>query len=319
MSLRKIQTYGKIAAGLAVWTMISLGALGGAATPFYRVKQEHGVVLTHFDGSRTIDADVGVHSRITSINPTKWVFTTREESMRVEYIHLDNDPRPHTMQAADKLTFQGSGVWTYEVDDLNKYGIKMGNKALLMLTEELNGIARAKIQSHPIEEIVTNLDAINKEIIESNDIQEIEGKYGIDILSFRMKHATYPSEMNEKAAKAKGVKIEAEAFDYAAGKIASGKKKISAADRQVLEDYINGSGIQTEEGRMKALEVMRDKNLYDMLKDKQGDTVYVIPHGNGSPNMTLPGKGIKSKVDAKIIPPQEILEDLQTNIQYRSR
>lgn len=294
MSFRKFRTYVKIGAAVAIWTVVSLGAFEGAGTPFYRVKEQYAVVLKHVGGPKTIDNKVGVHWRISSINPAKWVFQTKSESMRVEYIDLDNNPEPHTMQAADNLTFQGAGLWTYKIVDLKKYGINMRENALSMLTKELNGVAKDKIQSHPIEEIVTNLGVINKEIIKSNDVKDIEDKYGIDIISFRMNHATYPQEMNEKAAKAKGTRIEAEAFDYAAGKIASGKKKISSADNQVLVDYINGSGVQTEEGRIKALEVMRDKNLYDMLKDKQGDTVFVIPHGNGAPNMTLPGKESKN-------------------------
>jgi len=183
MSLKKFMSYAKWSAVIAAWNLIGLGAFGGASTPFYRVKQEHARVLTHIDGSRTIDDKVGVHFRFNSINPTKWVFTTKEYSQRVEYLHLDNDPKPHTMQAADKLTFQGAGVWTYRVVDLEKYGIKMGNKAQEMLTEQLNGIAKAKIQSKNIEAIVTKIDTINQEIMNSKEIKELENKEILDHLN----------------------------------------------------------------------------------------------------------------------------------------
>lgn len=303
MSLKKFMSYAKWSAVIAAWNLIGLGAFGGASTPFYRVKQEHARVLTHIDGSRTIDDKVGVHFRFNSINPTKWVFTTKEYSQRVEYLHLDNDPKPHTMQAADKLTFQGAGVWTYRVVDLEKYGIKMGNKAQEMLTEQLNGIAKAKIQSKNIEAIVTKIDTINQEIMNSKEIKELENKYGIDIQSFNLKHATYPKEMNEKAAEAKGIKIKAEAIKNAAEDLAKAKETLAAANKKYLQELIDGSGVQTEEGRKKALEILDHLNMYEMLEKRPaGENTYIFTPSGSAPNMTLPSK---DKQEIIIVPPEK--------------
>jgi len=282
----------KWGAGILAWSMIGIGAWGGAGTPFYRVKQEYARVLTEIDGDRRIEADVGIHCRITSLSPSNWIVSTKEFSKRVEYIHLDKNPYPHEMQAADKIKFQGAGVWTYKITDLEKFGIKMGAKALEMLTVELNGIAKAKVQSHDVEYIVTKIDKINEEINQCIDIRALEEKYGVDIISFRLTHATYPKEMNEKTAEAKGIKIKAEAVKEAADSIASAKKTIADANRIQLEKLIEGSGVKTEEGRKKALDVVDRLNLYDVLKERPpGENTYIFSEGDNTPNLTLPSKG----------------------------
>ncbi|RMD58833.1 hypothetical protein D6821_02590, partial [Candidatus Parcubacteria bacterium] len=117
------------------------------------------------------------------------------------------------MQAADQIKFLGAGVWTYRVVDLEKFGIEMGDDALAMLTAELNGVAKPIIQSRSIEDIVTKLDQIQAAVMASPETKNIENRYGIEIISFKMTDASYPQEMNEKSAEAKGIRIRAQAVE----------------------------------------------------------------------------------------------------------
>jgi hypothetical protein len=285
----------EVAILLLLYNIIGIAATGGWGTPFYMVKEQYGRVLTKVNGVREVKTDAGIFPRITVLDPTKWIFNTKEYSMRVEYIYLDNDSKPHEMQAADKVKFYGAGVWTYKIIDLYKFGVRMGENALEMLTAELNGIAKAVIQSYPVETTVTNIDYINYQVNNCADVKKIEEKYGIKIDSFRLMHATYPQELNEGTAAAKKIQIVSEALKKAAPNIASSKETLAKADEYRLRQLIIGSGVTTEEGKQKALETLKDLTLYEMLEKRPaGETVYVIPYGN-APTMTLPSAAQKNK------------------------
>lgn len=278
-----------------IWCIFSIAFFGCILTPFYRVKEFYGIVSTQFDGKRWADKSVGIHSRAKEWNPLKWVKSAEEYSLRTEYIYLDDNLNPHEMQAADKIKFQGAGVWTYRIENLEKFGIQMGDRALQMLTAELNGIAKEKIQAKDVEFIVTRIGDINREINECRDIKNIENKYGVTIESFRLTHATYPSEMNQGTADAKRIKIMAEAAKEAAKNIKEARVIRAEADKIQLEKLIEGSGVQSEEGRKKALETLRNLDFYEMLKERSShETIYVVPHGE-TPNLTLPDPTQKGK------------------------
>ncbi len=303
VSLKKLTkkiVYGTLAFG--GWSILSLSLWDGFATPWYRVKTQHSVVITEVDGEKRIKDNPGIHLRIDSWDPRNWVASVKEFSKRVEYINLDGNPQPHEMQAADKIKFQGSGVWTYQVIDLNKFGIEMGEEVKQMLARELNGIAKAKIQNHNIETIVTKLDMINKEVVESNDVKNIEKKYGIKIHSFKMTHAMYPHEMNEKTAQAKGEKILAEAWKQAANDKAAAINILSAAYGKYLEELKKGAGVETEAGKQKVLEILANLELYRMLgKRPPGDTFVIMPGNNGkNPTVTLPNPKKNKKKDNSV-------------------
>ncbi|RMD58832.1 hypothetical protein D6821_02585 [Candidatus Parcubacteria bacterium] len=65
---------------MVVWFFVSLGYYEGKFTPFYRVKEKYGVVVTTFSGSKRIDCRVGLHSRIGFSNPKNWVASVKSYS-----------------------------------------------------------------------------------------------------------------------------------------------------------------------------------------------------------------------------------------------
>lgn len=275
-----------------------IGLAGWGTSPLlYIVKQQYGRVITRFDGSREIRTDATIYFKTCSYKPWKWVWCTKEFSMRDEFIYLDNDSKPHEMQAADRVKFFGAGAWTFRIVDLYKFGVQMKENPLEMLTVQLNGIAKEKIQSYPVETIVTNISYINQCVYSSEGVKKLEDKYGVAIDSFQMTHAAYPQELNEGTAAAKKIKIVSEAVKEAAPNIASARKTVARADKYRLQQLIEGSGVTTEEGRKKALETLKDLSLQEMLEKKpSGDTIYVLPYQYGNnPNMTLPSPGTQKK------------------------
>lgn len=293
---------------LIKWTTISFLLLNifcigvwGSGPLFYIVKQQYGRVITRYNGTREIRTDAGVYFKLWSSKPWKfwtWVWSTEEFSMRDEFIYLDNDPKPHEMQAFDQVKFYGAGAWMFRVVDLYKFGILMREKPLEMLTAQLNGIAKEKIQSNTVETNVTNMGYINSCVYESTSVKKLEDKYGVDISSFQMTHAAYPPELNEGTAAAKKIKIISEAVKDAAPNIASSKETLAKADEYRLKQLIAGSGVTTEEGRQKALDTLRDLTFFEMLKEKAvGDTIFAIPYGS-APNITLPSPSAKKKKPA---------------------
>ncbi|MCK5043687.1 hypothetical protein KAR52_01630 [Candidatus Pacearchaeota archaeon] len=286
-----------IGAGILAWTLLSVGAFKGIGTPFYRIKQQYAAVITEVDGEKKVEERVGIHSRLKSFNPFDWVFSTKDFSMRMEYISYppqennfqSNNVLEDTIQAADKITFPGSWVWTYRIQNLEKFGIEMGVDAKKMLEKELESVAKAVIQSRNIEDIVTQINEVNSLVYNCNDVNLIEKKYGVEIMSFKLTKARYPTEMNERTAKAKGMKIEAEAYRMASEDYAQGFRTRAEANEYTVERLIEGSGVSTERGREKALDTVALFRLYEMLKDRQGGTIVLHPYGT-VPNMTLPAQ-----------------------------
>ena len=296
-----------IGAGILAWTLLSVGAFKGIGTPFYRIKQQYAAVITEIDGEKKVEERVGIHSRLNSFNPFNWVFSTKDFSMRIEYISYPLQENSNiqtktlledTIQAADKITFPGSWVWTYRIKNLEKFGIEMGVDAKKMLEKELESVAKAVIQSRNIEDIVTKIDDVNSLVYNCNDVNLIENKYGIEIMSFKLTKARYPTEMNERTAKAKGMKIEAEAYRIASEDYAQGFRTRAEANEYTVERLIEGSGVKTERGREKALDTVALFRLYEMLKDRQGGTIVLHPYGT-VPNMTLPAQPTQVEKQSK--------------------
>lgn len=292
---KKIKYALQVGALFLAYNLVGLGGLEGWGTPFYRVKQEYGIVATEIDGTRRADEKVGWHFRFKWL-PNNWVYDTKEFSKRVEFIYLDGKAFEHEMQAADFLKFQGRGVWTYKITDLEKFGVKMGDNALGMLKQELDGLAKPVIQSKGIEEIVTDMEEINKLVNASPRIKDIEKKYGIKILSFALTHATYPKEMNEKTVQAKGIKIIAEATKEAAVNRAEAWMTLGDADEYRLDKLTKGAGVESEEGRRQALETLGLLKLAEVLRVREGENTYIFMDNGQMPNLTLPDKKRSIKV-----------------------
>ena len=275
---------------MIIWSFMGIALFDGVWSPCYRVRDMYGMVITQFDGERYANTEQGIYSRVTSINPFKWVFNIERCSMRSESFHLDNDPNPHALQAADKIRFMGSGMFRYRKVDLYKFGVTMGKSiknAEEMLATELNSLAKSVIQGRTLEENITEIEETCLLVFASKDKKKLEEKYGIVIEAFKMTSATYPDEMAGKAAEAKGLKIMGDAANKAADDFKQAKMTRADADKYHLQMLIEGSGVTTEEGRKKALETVRDMDLYEMLR-QQPRALMVIPHGSGAPNLTLP-------------------------------
>ncbi|MFH0892090.1 MAG: SPFH domain-containing protein [Candidatus Falkowbacteria bacterium] len=261
----------------------------GNGTPLYRVREEHAQVLTLLNGSRMIDTDVGLHLKWWALNPAKWVFNTKEQSLRIESSYLDNNAAPHPIQASDKIKFLGTGFWQYQVVDQRQFCIKMGKNALEQLANDLNGLAKGVIQSRGIEDIVSQLAEVKRAVEGSAEaILSIEKKYGVDVISFTMTSATYPDEMNASSAEAKSIRIVNEAKKESANDAGAALERLSAAYGKLIEDFVNKSGVKTEAGRMQALKTFDKIMLMKSIENRPDNTVIVFSGDGSAPNMTLP-------------------------------
>ena len=157
-----------------------------------------------------------------------------------------------------------------------------------MLTAELNGIAKARIQTYEIEAIVTEIGKINNDVFSCASVQELQRRYGVEIKSFKITHARYPDEMNEKTAEAKGIMIKAEAIKRSGEDIRDYRISIAAGNEELLRRLIAGAGVRSEAGRIKALDVLKALGLYETLGSRPaGENTYVITGGD-APSLTIP-------------------------------
>jgi regulator of protease activity HflC (stomatin/prohibitin superfamily) len=278
---------------LALWSFLGIAAWDGAGTPFYRVKEKYSRVVTQFNGTKVVKDDPGIYFRFGSLDFRTWITSTQECSLRSRYIDIDDDPNPHEMQAADKIKFMGAVVCRYRVVDPYKYVITKGEGDVKyvekMLAKEVNAMTKTIIRAHNLEDNVSKTEMITKKIFDCQEKKDLENDYGIVIEAIKVTHAKYPQEMNEKAAEAKLLKIMGEATKFAADDFKTATEIKAGANQFHLGKLLEGSGVTTEEGRIKALETLGNLNLYDMLANRQQQgSIIVLPHGSNSPNLTLP-------------------------------
>jgi regulator of protease activity HflC (stomatin/prohibitin superfamily) len=272
----------------------------------YQVKENYGVVITEWDGERTAITEPGWHSRTP--------FVSTYENDREQYplanqmVFLHGKNYPHKIITQDGKVTVASATTFYEITDLDQYAIENVKGEALTITEEraglehnvfaqqttevitmapkdmiqrtLDSIIGGHIQETEQKRLIHSRGEVEKEILEKLVNSDISKTYGIKINDFCLTDTNYIP----KVIVANAIKQEKQALaegDFAAAQIKTktidtlaqadgGKYKTIYG---MIEKVFNPKTLQEKK---RAQEIFKDLMLYQTLKERSGDTVWMV-------------------------------------------
>lgn len=291
----------------AVLSSLILAPVFGVANYFgnwlYQVKTNYGVVITQGDGTRVAIDKPGWYLR------APFVSTYEEECpLANQAIFLHGKTEPHQVVTKEGSTNEGSVVMAsaatfYEIVDLKRYAIdniKVELKSRdsmtitmspkLMLQQTLDSIIGDQTQRTNPKDLIHDRSKVEKLIFESLIGSGISERYGIKINSFNFTETSYIASVVEANAQKQAAVAKAEG-EYVAAQIK--KKSIETLAKAEYEKYRTMEKAldpKTPEEKRFVQEILLK---YITLKERVGDTVWVIPESTKTLPVSNSGISIK--------------------------
>ena len=264
----------------------------------YQVRTNYGIVITNWDGERIAVEKPGWYSRTPLLSRYEG-----EYSMANQVLFLHGATQSHEVITKEVATGNGSVIMAaaatfYEITDLRQYAIENVTSEIdttekregmqvvitksiinprVMLQRTLDSIVGDHIQKKDPKEIIHNRGTVENEILEALRNSDISSKYGIKINGFRFTETGYiPGVVIANAQKQ--ASITAAEGRYAASQI--DKKTIEALAQADAEKYRileKALDPKTHEEKMAAQEIFKSIIKYNTIKERSGDSVWVLP------------------------------------------
>ena len=273
-----------------VCLIYGLVALVYATKTIYKVKMNYAVVLERFNGQREAVTDVGWHMR--------WPFFTRieqEVALMNQRLYMGGQMEPMRIISKGNVALWTSGVLTYRIRDLHTWAIE-NLDPMQLLQGDYDGIVKDLLQAEPVDQLISDREQIKERIFKSLKATPIniggptlEGKYGIEIVSFVLKETRFGDKLVEATEEKKRRELIAEADNYAADQEASRIRKLYAAyvdGIQALQKSIGRTDGMTDTAILQFLTQQKWATAYE--KNQEGQQTVVIQNTEMSPALTLP-------------------------------
>ncbi|RJQ72291.1 MAG: SPFH domain-containing protein [Desulfobacteraceae bacterium] len=268
----------------------ALAAVVYATKTIYKVKMNYAVVLERFGGQREAVTAVGWHMR-----PPLFTRIEQEVAMMNQHLQLGGRPDPMRIISKGNVALWTSAVLTYRIRDLQTWAIENLN-AINLLQGDYDGIVKDLLQAEPVDKLISDRDQIKEKIyhaLKSRPINEggptLEGKYGIEIVSFVLKESHFGDKLVEASEEKKRRELIAEAENYAADQEASRIRKLYAAyvdGIQSLQKSIGRPDGSTDNAILEFLTQQKWATAYE--KNQEGQNTVVIQNTQAAPALTLP-------------------------------
>ncbi|WP_419655269.1 putative inner membrane protein, band 7 family [Desulfosarcina variabilis str. Montpellier] len=255
---------------IALITVVGLGygliAVIYATKTIFKVKMNYAVVLERFGGVRQAVTDVGWHARLP-------YFTRIEQEVPLmnQTMQLGGTPAPMRIISKGNVALWTSGVLTYRIRDLKTWAIE-NLSPLDLLQGDYDGIVKDILQSQEVDRLISDRETIKEDIftaLKSRPINiggpTIEGKYGVEVVSFVLKETRFGDKLVEASEEKKRRELIAEADNYAADQEASRIRKLYAAYLQGIQDLQKAVG--RKDGNS-------DNALFEFLTQQKWATAY---------------------------------------------
>ena len=288
-----------------VCLVYGLVALVYATKTIYKVKMNYAVVLERFNGQREAVTDVGWHMR--------WPFFTRieqEVALMNQRLYLGGQDEPMRIISKGNVALWTSGVLTYRIRSLHTWAIE-NLDPMQLLQGDYDGIVKDLLQAEPVDKLISEREQIKERIfmaLKSVPINvggpTLEGKYGVEIVSFVLKETRFGDKLVEATEEKKRRELIAEADNYAADQEASRIRKLYAAyvdGIQALQKSIGRTDGTTDTAILQFLTQQKWATAYE--KNQEGQNTVVIQNTEQSPALTLPSS--QAATTAKAGAPKE--------------
>jgi len=276
---------------ITITLIYSLIAVVYSTQVIYKVKFNYAVILEQFGGKRQAITDVGWHFRLP-------FFTRLEQEVPLmnQNMYIGGATEPIKIISRENVALWTSAVMTFRIKDLKTWGIEnLSPKTLLQ--GDYDGIAKDILQGKEVNRLISDRETIKEEIfhaLKNRPINKngptLEGKYGIEVVSFVLNETRFGDKLVEATEEKKRRQLIAEAENYAADQEAQRIQKLYKA-------YLNGiqslhlalggqAGHQVNPDLLEFLSQQKWASAYE--KNESNQKTFVLHDGGNAPAITLP-------------------------------
>ncbi|SDU49528.1 SPFH domain-containing protein [Desulfobacula phenolica] len=269
----------------------SLAAVVYSTKVIYKVKLNYAVILEQFGGKRKAVTDLGWHYRLP-------FFTRLEKDVPLmnQNLYLGGSSAPIKIISRENVALWTSALMTFKIKDLKVWGIENLFPEIL-LQGDFDGIAKDTLQAQEVNKLISEREKI-KEIIfqalKNRPINKngptIEGKYGIEVVSFVINETRFGDKLVEATEEKKRRQLIAEADNYAADQEADRIKKLYKAYLEGIRSLHAALGGSDKQSVNPALfEFLSQQKWATAYEKNQSEQKTFVLHGQGqAPSLTLP-------------------------------
>jgi len=269
----------------------SLAAVVYSTKVIYKVKLNYAVILEQFGGKRQAVTEVGWHYRLP-------FFTRLEKEVPLmnQNLYLGGNLTPIKIISKENVALWTSALMTFKIKDLKVWGIENLFPEIL-LQGDFDGIAKDTLQAKEVNNLISEREKIKEEIfhaLKNRPINKngptIEGKYGIEVVSFVLNETRFGDKLVEATEEKKRRQLIAEADNYAADQEADRIKKLYTAYLHGIQSlHLALGGSDTQSVHPALLEFLSQQKWATAYEKNQSEQQTFVLHGAGqSPSLTLP-------------------------------
>lgn len=269
----------------------SLAAVVYSTKVIYKVKLNYAVILEQFGGQRLAVTSVGWHFRLP-------FFTRLEKEVPLmnQNLYLGGSSAPIKIISKENVALWTSALMTFKIKDLKVWGIENLSPEIL-LQGDFDGIAKDTLQAQEVNKLISEREKIKEVIFQAlknrpinKDGPTIEGKYGIEVVSFVLNETRFGDKLVEATEEKKRRQLISEADNYAADQEAERIKKLYRAYLEGIQALHHALGGSDRQGVSPALfEFLSQQKWATAYEKNQSDQKTFVLHGTGpKPSLTLP-------------------------------
>ncbi len=269
----------------------SLAAVIYSTQVIYKVKLNYAVILEQFGGKRQAIVDVGWHYRLPFFTKLE-----KEVPLMNQNMYLGGSSAPIKIISQENVALWTSALMTFKIKDLKKWGIENLSPEIL-LQGDFDGIAKDILQGEEVNKLISDRETIKEEIFQAlknrpinKDGPTLEGKYGIEVVSFVLNETRFGDKLVEATEEKKRRQLIAEAENYAADQESDRIRKLYRAYLDGIRSLHLALGGTDAQGVNPALfEFLSQQKWATAYEKNQTDQKTFVLHGsNRPPAMTLP-------------------------------
>lgn len=285
---------------------VILGGICGFANIWakwmYQVRTNYGVVMTKASGERVAIDQPGWYARMPFVSTYE-----QEYPVANQVVFLHGEVEPHQVVTKDGIIIVAAASTFYSITNLQQYAIENVRGQMLpgkleqdlsgkitpkeMLQKTLDSIIGGYIQQSDPKELIHNRSEAEEMIREALTETDIEELYGITINGFYFTDTNYINSIVTANAERQVKITTADADKQARITAAEARVEVAKKEKEAIETLAGADAAQyhileaalqpkTPAEKRRAWELYQSIVMYRTLKDRPGDTVWIVPDGN---------------------------------------
>ena len=259
----------------------------------YRVDTNKGVVITEADGERVAVTEEGWHSRVPFLSTHEGIYQLANQE-----VFWEGNSTPHKVITKDGKVIMASASTFFSITDLEQYAVENIKEASSktsvtpkrMIQDTLDSIISGHIQKTESAILIHNRGEVEKAILEKLNASNISPQYGITINAFHLTYTNYIDSVVVADGERQALAVRAEGRKDAAIKDREAIETLARADVFHYKIFEKALNPETPEEKRSALKLFEALVRYRTLKDRPGDTIWIVPEGNSPIPTYNPGK-----------------------------